>query len=396
MGEALGVPSGGERTGAIYEHRLELVIDADLEKMFGWTGTAFHANGYWIYGPEGLSRNYIGNILPISSIEALPSTRLYEAWFEKKFGDKVAVRFGQLAADTEFILTKYGAIFINGSYSWPGIASSDLPSGGPAYPLATPGVRVKFTPSDQFAFLLGLYNGDPAGPGTGDPQRRDRYGLNFRIADPPLLFGETQINYSLNQDLGLAGTVKVGGWNHFGRFTSPLYDVNGVSLADPASSGLAQRLRGDDGVYAILDQMIYHVPKADPSSGVGVFARIMGAPADRNLVDFYADGGVNFSGMIPGRPNDSFGAAVAYAHISHSYSAYESQLDAFTNVSAPVQNYEANLELTYMYQAIPGFLIQPDLQYIVHPGGNIANPFGNGVAPIPNALVVGVRATINY
>ena len=39
----------------------------------------------------------------------------------------------------------------------------------------------------------------------------------------------------------------------------------------------------------------------DPQ-GVAIFARFMGAPSDRNLVDFYFDGGFTFTGMIPGRP----------------------------------------------------------------------------------------------
>jgi porin len=41
--------------------------------------------------------------LDVSGIEALPSTRLYEAWFERKWGTHLALRAGQLAADTEFM-----------------------------------------------------------------------------------------------------------------------------------------------------------------------------------------------------------------------------------------------------------------------------------------------------
>ena len=51
-----------------------------------WKGGAVHLNGYQING-TGPSRNLVGNILTISNIEALPSTRLYEAWFEQKLHD---------------------------------------------------------------------------------------------------------------------------------------------------------------------------------------------------------------------------------------------------------------------------------------------------------------------
>ena len=80
-------------------------------------------------------------------------------------GDKVGVRFGQLAADTEFNTSSYAAQFINGTFGWPAIFSTNLPSGGPAYPFATPGVRIKLDPDKSTSLLLGVFNGDPAGPG---------------------------------------------------------------------------------------------------------------------------------------------------------------------------------------------------------------------------------------
>ncbi len=60
----------------------------------------------------------------------------------------------------------------------------NLPSGGAAYPLSTPGVRLKVDPNKNVSLLLAVLNGDPAGPGPGDEQLRNRYGLNFRVNDP--------------------------------------------------------------------------------------------------------------------------------------------------------------------------------------------------------------------
>jgi len=65
----------------------------------------------------------------------------------------------------------------------------------PAYPLSTPGIRLKFEPNKQIAFLAALFNGDPSGPGPEDAQIKNRYGLNFRVQDPPLLMGEAQYRY---------------------------------------------------------------------------------------------------------------------------------------------------------------------------------------------------------
>ncbi len=80
---------------------------------------------------------------------------------------------------------------MNATFGWPAINASDLPGGGPAYPLATPGVRVAITSNDKLSLMVGVYNGDPAGPHcTGDPQVCDDNGLDFRFDSPPLLMVE--------------------------------------------------------------------------------------------------------------------------------------------------------------------------------------------------------------
>src|SRR3954452_13674252 len=171
IGETLGNTSGGLRRGSIYEGRLDAQFDADLEKLLGWSGATFHTNFYQIHG-HGLSRYYLGNLMTASGIAALTSTRLYELWLEQKlFNDKVALRVGQLAADTEFLVSQYSTLFVNATFGWPAITGINLPSGGPAYPLATPAARVKWSPTDEVAFLAAIFNGDPAGPPRflGDP-----------------------------------------------------------------------------------------------------------------------------------------------------------------------------------------------------------------------------------
>src|SRR4051812_13441596 len=188
IGETLGNTAGGIRRGSIYEGRPATQNDGDPENLLGWSGATFHTNFYQIHG-HGPSRFYLGNLMPASGIEALPSTRLYELWLEQKlFNDKVALRVGQLAADTEFLVSQYSTLFVNATFGWPAITGVNLPSGGPAYPLATPAVRVKIAPTDEVSILAAVFNGDPAGPARllvePDPQRRNRNGLDFRTKDP--------------------------------------------------------------------------------------------------------------------------------------------------------------------------------------------------------------------
>ena len=71
---------------------------------------------FQIHG-EGLSGNYIGNLMLVSGVEALPSTRLYELWIEQKLlGGKLAIRVGQQASDVEFIDSAYDDLF--GYLAW--------------------------------------------------------------------------------------------------------------------------------------------------------------------------------------------------------------------------------------------------------------------------------------
>jgi porin len=400
IGEVLGNVSGGVKRGAIYEGRLDVQLDADLDKLLGWQGATFHTNFYQIHG-TGLSRYYLANLNVASGIEALPSTRLYELWLEQKFLDgQIALRAGQLAADTEFFVSQTASLFVNATFGWPTYTGANLPSGGPAYPLATPAARVKWTPNDQASLLVALFNGDPSGPATpfndADPQRRNRTGTNFRLNDPPLLLVEGAYAYNTGKDApGLPGTVKLGYFHHFGRFDDYRFDNAGLSLADPSTSGIARRFRGNDGFYGIIDQTIYKVPGTE-DQGASVFLRVAGSPGDRNLIDFYVDGGIAYKGLIPGRPDDTFGISAAYARISDSVRGLDRDTIFFTGAPQPVRNAEALIEVTYQAQVVPGWTVQPDFQYVFHPGGGVVNPFDPNGARIKNAAIFGARTTIRY
>ena len=147
-------------------------------------------------------------------------------------------------------------------------------------------------------------------------------------------------------------------------------------------------LDNDWGLYAIIDQLIWRLPGSEDPKGVGVFARFIGAPEDRNLVDFYFDGGFTFSGMIRARPDDSFAIGFAYTGISDQVKAFD--IDSGSPVG---RNYEALLEICYTMQLTTGWTIQPDFQYFWQPGGKVTNDAGR---VIENAAVFGARTAISF
>ncbi|KAI94505.1 porin [Rhodomicrobium udaipurense JA643] len=374
--------SGGAKDGSIYQGRLEVFVDADLEKLAGLKGLTFHANGYQIHG-KGLSDNLGGPLMAISSIEAEASTRLFELWLEQKFGERVSVRAGQLAVDSEFFTTETGGAFINSTFGWAGIWAADVPQGGNAYPLATPGARVQVDLTDALTFRAAIYNGSPANPNCEDPQACNDHGTDFRTQDDPFLVQEIEYKYNQAAKGGakdggykgykdfapapsgitsLPGTIKFGSWQHTQEFEA----VNGSGKLFDANYGF----------YGSIDQQIYALP-TDPTKGINVFARIAGAPTDRNAIDFYYDGGVVFSGFIPSRPDDSFGAGFAYAQISEDALA-ANEFD---------RKYESMAEVFYKAQIVPGLTIQPDLQYMWNPAASSDND---------NAIYGGVRISVAY
>jgi porin len=365
--------------------------------LVGANQLTFHANIFQIHG-GGLSRGSLQNLFVVSGIEALPSTRLYEAYFEKQWGNKrVSVKAGQLAADSEFFNTKYTDVLTNASMGWPAITSTNLPSGGPSPPLAAMGARVLINVTEQLSVLGGIFDGNQAGPGPEDPQLRDRYGVNFRVNDPPLLLA--QVQYAWNNKKGdpnLAGQVKVGGWRHFGEFPDQRYASNGVSLAAPTSSGEPLQLSGDVGGWGVFEQQIYRVAYSD-DRGIGIFGRISGAPADRNLIDLYADAGVEFIGLSDKRPDDKLGIAAGYAHISKRAQQLDSDYRTFVSPNWPQRSFEGLVTAVYQYQIRDGWTVQPNFQYIIHPGGGATLPSGPFPGrPLKNAAVLGLRTTLKF
>ncbi|MGO9772379.1 MAG: carbohydrate porin [Roseiarcus sp.] len=389
--------SGGLKQGGAYAGRLEAIVEADLETALGLKGATFHVGSYQIHG-NGPSQHFVGVLSFESDVEALPTTRLDEIWLEQKLlNDRASIRLGQLAADVEFSTSPSLDLIIGGAFGWHPAFAANLPSGGPAYPFATPGVRLKYEPTDNIAVLAALFDGDPAGPGPGDPQLRNRYGLNFRMNDPPFVITELQLKFGRDaKGDGLGGTIKLGGWRHFGRFADLRFGLDGLPLADPTSAGLPLEHQGDFGVYGLIDQQIFR-RGGDAGPGVYAFARIATVPSDRNLVDFYADAGLNFRGMIETRPDDSFGIAGSFAKISGNARGADLDANLFDGAFAPIRDYEASLEATYNFGIVPGWSVQPNIQYVLHPGGHIADSSDPiGTRAIPNAFVIGMRTSIKY
>ncbi|WGS53641.1 carbohydrate porin [Paraburkholderia sp. D15] len=394
--EVLSNLRGGLARGADYDGLTTATVQMDTQKAFGLPGGLFNVSALQIHGAN-LSANKLGTLNTASGIEAQDTTRLWELWYQQSFLNKrIDVKVGQQSIDQEFITSTNSALFVNTMFGWPALPSYDMPSGGPAYPLSDLGVRVRGQITPTLTALAGVFDGDPLG---NNPNNKS--GTNFNLHNGTLFIGELQ--YALNQPSdgemvgmgggGLPGTYKVGVWYNNGSFADQRFDNTGLSLANPASSGVAQNHHGDYSFYAVADQMIWR-PDPDEPRSLNVFARVMGAPGDRNLVSVAANVGVVLKAPFAGRDNDSAGIALTYIKIGNHANGLDQDNLAFSGGPYGVRTSETTLEATYQYQVNPWWQLQADAQYTFNAGAG-QNP-SDPTQPLRNTFVVGVRTNITF
>ena len=68
----------------------------------------------------------------------------------------------------------------------------------------------------------------------------------------------------------------------------------------------------------------------------------------------------------------------------------------FEKTHLPIRDYELAVELTYQANIMPGFYIQPDFQYIFHPGYGVVDPVNPAVGRIRDAAVFGLRTLVKF
>jgi porin len=210
---------------------------------------------------------------------------------------------------------------------------------------------------------------------VGDLHNTDRNGLRFDFNGRDGAFAIGEVAYTLHPPPAapadgtqmpapvLSGTYKLGGF----------YDTGDVT---DNTTGRARH--GDYGAYVIMDQNVWH-PAGSPGQGLQAFGRVSAVPADRNQVVFYTDGGLDYTGLIPGRKQDVLGLGLSYTKMSHELR--DAQGNPYPN------HYEGIIELTYEAVVTPWLNVQPDLQYIFNPGA---------LGTQTDALVLGLRFSMTF
>jgi porin len=136
--------------------------------------------------------------------------------------------------------------------------------------------------------------------------------------------------------------------------------------------------RGSGGAYLLADRSLLRSPRGARVAG---FLQLGLGDARVERFGSYLGTGLAAAGVIPGRPDDEVGIALASARNGSHYVEQQARL------GAPVRRAESTLELTYLAQISKAVAVQPDLQYVRHP---------NTDPSLKNALAVLLRFEVSF
>jgi porin len=355
--------TGGLAQGALYTGLLKFGADINFDRLVPWRGLTGSTTWLWLSGRDATA-DLVGNSLTVSNIAGFSTWRLFEFWLEQSFAsDRWTLRVGWMGWDSEFALSQYSGLFLNGSFGWPAYLYQNLPGGGPGYPMTGIGWRLAAQATDWLTLRTVV------GHGNTLSQRDNPNGFGYASYAKTGVLWMNEAEIRANPG-GLRGRYTLGGW------------LNSKDAQDPRDP--ARTYGSSYGVYFMVDQKLTASSPPGTSTdgrGLGWFARLAWSPGDRALVGFYADTGVSWTGVLPGREDDRLGVALAWSELGY---AERAALRAAGSVAV---GHEALIEATYSFAIAKWLALQPDLQYVIHPGGT---------GDLANALVIGARLSANF
>jgi porin len=329
---ALSNPVGGERQSTTYTHQLVGGATVKPEDSSDWQVTV---SGAWTAG-KSLTANAIGDTSGVQgTYNGGNGFWLYQLEL-RRTTEHSELAIGRLAASDSFGVLAGFSNFVNAAFSSNGGAISINDPGRATSPSSTWGVTAKAV-EGPFALKVGAFLSNP------NCFALNRHGRDFALRPGDGVIAMVEATAALSPSLN----VGLGGY----------HDTAPVTLFD-GSNG-----RGNNGAYAWVER---------PAVGAGpsLFVMAQVAPkADRNVYPVFVIAGATWSASRIGRPDDrtSIGAHAGRFSRESGHSGWE-----------------AVMEIDYQYKLDDKIVLQPDLQYIVRPGGEFSD-----------AIVVGAQVSFH-
>ena len=362
-----GNPVGGLSQDFAYSQYL--IFGMKSKEPLGWRGGGFKISAVSAAGRD-LSEE-IGNAFTVSQAWAGNSLFFYECFItQRAFDDRLELGLGRMAASEFFGTLPAFDLLVTGGLN--------------AIPIAL-GLNSPFTESSSASWAAGarwhqteeIYLSAGVAQATAALASGSSYhglDLGFRGDEGILAVAEagwtpnpetSRVGHgTANAAKGLPGIYKLGAY------------ASNRSLADyPGGSGSAPM-----GLYALAQQAVWEeepgakIPSRFSLFGGAVWSLPNGA-AEMPWSGFF---GTDWRGPFVTRPADHFYTSWQIGNFGNAYakSLGQSAAGAFESV----------LNAGYIFQISEEFSVQPDIQYIIRPGG-----FGQS----PNALVLGLQVSLS-
>ncbi|MFV0416750.1 MAG: carbohydrate porin [Chthoniobacterales bacterium] len=384
-----GNPVGGMQRGFTYTDNTNFGLNLNLEKLVGWKGATFTISALNRSGTS-LSEKYIGNQFTVQQIYGGQTAIFYGLYLEQKlFDDRVSIKLGRFAAGDDFGSSPVYWLYMNNGIDG-NPQALPVNSAYSSFPWSTWASRLKIKPTKETYVSLGVYQA------TTRLTDRNYQGMDWSIRSNDGVVLISQFGWSpewFKKEVPMPQTEPVDGKSErspkslvaaptemrglpgnywFGAYYSPF------SYKEFGNTG-SQRYAY--GFYWHADQMVY---QEEPGSdqGLTLWGAFVYSPQQSIAkLPFQSNGGIFYKGLIPGRDKDYTIFGAAYGKFSRDFA----KTVAVTKAGSP--DYELVFEAAYRFQITPFAYVQPDIQWVINPGGT-----GN----IDNALVIGAQIGITF
>lgn len=373
--ESAANPIGGQAQAARYTQEIDFGVDLDLNRLVGLPHGKVQITLTDDTG-RSLSNDAIANQFQVQELfVARQSFRLSELNYQQAFfSHSISFEVGWTPVGDSFANPMMFCAFQNAAFC--GHASAmTINSGAQNFPFAQWGAEINVRPESKFYFATGLYQAN-SNEVTSDK--------GFDIFSGTGVFVPIEAGWLPDWNGALPGAYKLGAYYNSSPTPDVLTDVNGRSAG--LTGAPFETREGRWGAYLIVNQTIYRFrPQSRRSLRIGGLAG-MGDPETARF-GYFASGGWLLQGPFSHREDDFLAMAVAYARTNPRLTQFQEDRDAVSPGSVGIQTHESIVEIDYGAWITPWLLLQPNLQYVINPGGT-----GN----ISNAFVLGIHTDVTF
>jgi porin len=357
--------SGGTRSVVDYTHQVTVGATFDLERLVGLHDAVIQVTYTERAGRNLVDDAQLGTLQLVQEVWGRGQTvRLTELSFEQKyFSQLVSWKWGRLPVGGDFAV--FPCDFQNLTFcgSQPGnIAGGYIFN----WPISQRGTRVKVNLADFGYYQLGIYDQNDQYLGFTDKLLPVWYAgssgvlLPVELAWLPRFAGGT-----------LAGSYKIGAWYSSASANDAVLDVNGDLAALTGVSPL--RRQGLYGGYLSFQQQITRTSSDNPNGGLKLFLNAVFADPATSTIEQQIAIGAWYTGPFSFRPNDVIAFAAGTTRLNSRVTDVGALQNALGTGPGPVKTAEYVFELDYTFVPTPGFLVRPNVQYILSSGGSSIN-----------------------